>query len=178
MSLFAAKSLDISTSPTLSGRPRERGVAFNVQRDNRCNWFCDIPIVMFCMLVAIYILLQFLCLTRLDTIGEKKCKKITWKDLSTSQGSMSTTLALVTTVIQVVDMSVFERQDIKKPDKVPSPLTLLLQQEEVMRTNPYYSYSRHNGEVSAATVCVLLTCWVCRVTKELWPLVNSTYSLQ
>ncbi|XP_065909567.1 target of rapamycin complex 2 subunit MAPKAP1-like isoform X2 [Dysidea avara] len=101
VSLFAAKSLDISTSPTLSGRPRERGVAFNVQRDNR-----------------------------LDTIGEKKCKKITWKDLSTSQ----------------VDMSVFERQDIKKPDKVPSPLTLLLQQEEVMRTNPYYSYSRHNGE--------------------------------
>jgi len=49
---------------------------------------------------------------------------------------------------------VFERQDIKKPDKVLSPLTLLLQQEEVMRTNPYYSYSRHNGEVGAV-ICVV-----------------------
>lgn len=100
-----AKSLDISTSPTVSGRPpiRERGAAFNMRVDNRLES---------------------------GNIGDKKCKKITWKDLSSSQ----------------VDTSVFEVQEIKKPDNTPSPLTLLLQQEEVLRTNPYYSYSRYNGE--------------------------------
>jgi len=40
--LFAAKSLDISTSPTLSGRPRERGVAFNMQHDKRYDLFCKL----------------------------------------------------------------------------------------------------------------------------------------
>lgn len=82
--LFAAKSLDISTSPTLSGRPRERGVAFNMQRDNRYDWFCKFEMcVILCWAIQ---------LIRLDAIGEKKCKKITWKDLSTSQGSSTALL--------------------------------------------------------------------------------------
>ena len=63
----------------------------------------------------------------------------------------------------------FQVQEIKKPDNSPSPLTLLLQQEEVMKTNPYYSYSRHNGEVSYVVFylcCVLfmlcfILCIVC-----------------
>ena len=59
---------------------------------------------------------------------------------------MSGSMFLIVTL--VVDTSVFQVQEIKQPDNSPSPLTLLLQQEEVLRTNPYYSYSRHNGEVS------------------------------
>lgn len=83
-----------------------------------------------------------------SNIGDKKCKKITWKDLSSSQGILLYSLSRSLSWYLVVDTSVFQVQEIKKPDNSPSPLTLLLQQEEVLRTNPYYSYSRHNGEVS------------------------------
>ena len=84
-------------------------------------------------------------------MGEKKCKKITWKDLSSSQGIFVYNMSPCSLAVLwylLVDTSVFQVQEIKKPDNSPSPLTLLLQQEEVLRTNPYYTYSRYNGEVN------------------------------